>query len=183
MSHGWVTISFGCLTDTSHCWRRGKPKADDRRLIDGAIVVVRSTSDRLPDLNATFRLSAKPPQKARHQLTKGQPTESAMKKFNLAALAIVVAIAIIPSIGIGAAEAHGGGGGGGRGGGGRGGGFGGGGRGGGFHGEGFRGRGFADGRGFRGDGFGFDGYFGGYYPGYYGYGMCYLTVYGTTYCY
>jgi hypothetical protein len=26
-------------------------------------------------------------------------------------------------------------------------------------------------------------YHGGYYPGYYGHGPCYLTVYGTTYCY
>jgi hypothetical protein len=27
------------------------------------------------------------------------------------------------------------------------------------------------------------GYYGSYYPGHYGYGPCYLTVYGTTYCY
>ena len=44
---------------------------------------------------------------------------------------------------------------------------------------------------FRGDRFRFGGFFGGFYPGYYGgyyagyygYGSCYLTVYGTTYCY
>jgi hypothetical protein len=45
--------------------------------------------------------------------------------------------------------------------------------------------------GFRGDRFRFGGffggvypsYYGGYYPGHYGYGPCYRTVYGTTYCY
>lgn len=96
----------------------------------------------------------------------------------------IVAIALIPPIGIGTAEAHGGG-------------FGGGGfHGGGFHGGGFRGGdfrgGFHDrdsfrGRGFRHDGILFGGIFGGYFPGYYGYGYgygnCYLTIYGTTYCY
>ena len=67
--------------------------------------------------------------------------------------------------------------------------------GGGFHGGGFHGGGFGRGgfgdRGFRGDRFRFGGFFGGFYPGYYGsyypghygYGPCYLTVYGTTYCY
>ena len=45
----------------------------------------------------------------------------------------------------------------------------------GFHGGGFHGRDF-DRRGF------FGGY-GGFAPDYYGYGTCYLTVYGTTYCY
>jgi len=29
----------------------------------------------------------------------------------------------------------------------------------------------------------YPGYYGGYYPGHYGYGPCYLTVYGTAYCY
>ena len=87
--------------------------------------------------------------------------------------AAVVAISLAPSIAIRTAEAHGGGG---RG---HGGGHG----GGGFHGGGLRDRGFLGGRGFRGDGFAFGGYLGGYYPGYYGYGRCYLTVYGTTYCY
>ena len=29
----------------------------------------------------------------------------------------------------------------------------------------------------------YPGYYGGYYPGHYGYDPCYLTVYGTTYCY
>jgi hypothetical protein len=92
--------------------------------------------------------------------------------------AAVVAIALAPSIASRTAEAHGGGGGG------HGGGF----HGGGFGGGGFRGRNFGDGgflggRGFRGNGFAFGGYLGGYYPGYYGYGRCYLTVYGTTYCY
>jgi hypothetical protein len=29
----------------------------------------------------------------------------------------------------------------------------------------------------------YPGYYGGYYRGCYGYGSCYLTVYGTTYCY
>jgi hypothetical protein len=29
----------------------------------------------------------------------------------------------------------------------------------------------------------YPGYYGSYYPGHYGYGPCYLTVYGTTYCY
>ena len=67
--------------------------------------------------------------------------------------AAVVAIALTPPIGIGTAEAHGGG----------------------FHGGGFHGRDF-DRRGF------FGGY-GGFAPDYYGYGTCYLTVYGTTYCY
>jgi len=87
----------------------------------------------------------------------------------------IVAIALTPLIGIGTAEAHGGGF---HGGGFHGGAF----RGGGFHG-GFHDRGFIGGRGFRGGGFGNAGFFGGYYPGYYGYGTCYLTVYGTTYCY
>jgi uncharacterized membrane protein len=99
---------------------------------------------------------------------------------------VVVAIALTPLISIGTAEAHRGGS---HGGSSHGGGFG----GRGFHGGGFAGGGFGDrgsfgGRGFRGDrfrgdGFGFGGYFGGYYPRYYGYGRCYLTVYGTTYCY
>jgi hypothetical protein len=90
--------------------------------------------------------------------------------------AAVVAIALMPSIGIGTVEVHSGGSGSG-----------------GFHGGGFAGGGFGDrgsfgGRGFRGDefrgdDFGYGGYFGGYYPGYYGYGRCYLTVFGTTYCY
>ena len=82
--------------------------------------------------------------------------------------AAIVAIALTPLIGIDAAHAHGGG-------------FGGGGfHGGGFRGGGFRGRGF-DRRGFFNGGF-FGGY-GGFAPDYYGYGTCYLTVYGTTYCY
>ena len=82
----------------------------------------------------------------------------------------IVAIALIPSIGIGTAQAHG---------------FGGGGfHGGGFHGGGFGDRGFG-GRGFDRPGFFNGGFFGGY-PGYYGYGYapyCYYTVYGTTACY
>ena len=83
----------------------------------------------------------------------------------LAKAVAIFAIALAPLIGAGAAEAHGGG-------------FGGGGfHGGGFHGGGFHGGGFR-GRGFRGGGF-----FGGYYPGYYGYGRCYVTIYGTNYCY
>jgi hypothetical protein len=92
--------------------------------------------------------------------------------------AAIVAIALTPLISIDAAHAHGGGFGGG---GFHGGGFGGGGfHGGGFRGGGFRGRGF-DRRGFFNGGF-FGGY-GGFAPGYYGNGSCYLTVYGTTYCY
>jgi hypothetical protein len=89
--------------------------------------------------------------------------------------AIVIAAFIAP-IGIGTADAYGGGHGGG-----------------GFHGGGFRGgdfrggnfyhRGFDGRRDFRGDGFRFGGVFGSYYPRYYGYGTCYLTVYGTTACY
>ena len=67
--------------------------------------------------------------------------------------------------------------------------------GGGFHAVGFRGGGFGRGgfrdRGFQGDRFRFGGIFGGFYPGYYGgyyrgcygYGSCYLIVYGTTHCY
>ena len=99
--------------------------------------------------------------------------------------AAVAAIALTPSIGIGTAEAHGGGFGGGgfHGGGFHGGGF----HGGGFYGGGFHGRDFD--RGFSGGfgGFapyyyGFGGY-GGFAPDYYGYGTCYLTIYGTTYCY
>ena len=94
--------------------------------------------------------------------------------------AAVAAIALTTPIGIGTAEAHGGG-------------FGGDGfhgdgfHGGGFHGGGFHGRDF-DRRGFFG-GFGgfapgyFFGGYGGFAPDYYGYGTCYLTVYGTTYCY
>ena len=114
--------------------------------------------------------------------------------------AAVAAIALTPPIGIGSAEARGGGFGGGgfHGGGFHGGGF----QGGGFHGGGFQGGGFHDGgfddRGFHGRDFdrGFSGGFGGfapyYYgfggyggfaPDYYGYGTCYLTIYGTTYCY
>ena len=62
--------------------------------------------------------------------------------------------------------------------------------GGGFHGGGYGRGGFGD-RSFRGDRFRFarffggfyPGYYGSYYPGHYGYGPCYLTVYGTTYCY
>jgi hypothetical protein len=84
----------------------------------------------------------------------------------------IVVIALAPLIAAGSAEAYGGG-------------F----HGGGFHG-GFGRGGFSD-RGFRGDRFRFGGffggvypsYYGGYYPGHYGYGPCYLTVYGTTYCY
>ena len=84
----------------------------------------------------------------------------------------IVVIALAPLIAAGSAEAYGGG-------------F----HGGGFHG-GFGRGGFSD-RGFRGDRFRFGGFFGGvypgyygaYYPGHYGYGPCYLTVYGTTYCY
>ena len=84
----------------------------------------------------------------------------------------IVVIALAPLIAAGSAEAYGGG----------------------FHGSGFHGGfgrgGFSD-RGFRGDRFRFGGffggvypsYYGGYYPGHYGYGPCYLTVYGTTYCY
>ena len=84
----------------------------------------------------------------------------------------IVVIALAPLIAAGSAEAYGGG----------------------FHGSGFHGgfgrAGFSD-RGFRGDRFRFGGffggvypgYYGGYYPGHYGYGPCYLTVYGTTYCY
>ena len=103
--------------------------------------------------------------------------------------AAVAAIALTPPIGIGTAEARGGGfGGGGFGGGGfhGGGGFGGGGfHGGGFHGGGFHGGGFYGG-GFHGRDFdrrGFFGGYGGFAPDYYGYGTCYLTVYGNTYCY
>jgi hypothetical protein len=85
--------------------------------------------------------------------------------------AAVVALALAPAIGSRTAEAHGGG-------------FGAGGfRGGGFHGGGFRDRGQLAGRRFPRGGFGFGGFLGGYYPRYYGYGTCYLTVYGTTYCY
>jgi hypothetical protein len=93
----------------------------------------------------------------------------------LAKAVAIFAIALAPLIGAGTAEAHGGGfGGGGFGGGGfHGGGF----HGGGFHGGEFHGGGFRD-RDFRGGGF-----FGGSYPGYYGYGRCYVTIYGTTYCY
>ena len=84
----------------------------------------------------------------------------------------IVVIALAPLIASGSAEAYGGG-------------F----HCGGFHG-GFGRGGFSD-RGFRGDRFRFGGffggvypsYYGGYYPGHYGYGPCYLTVYGTTYCY
>ena len=36
--------------------------------------------------------------------------------------------------------------------------------------------------GFLGGGF-YPGYYGGYYRGCYGYGSCYLIVYGTTHCY
>jgi hypothetical protein len=107
--------------------------------------------------------------------------------------AAIAAISLAPSLGVGSAAARGGGSGGGgfhggSGGGGFHGGFGGGGFRGGFGGGGFRGgvrggdfhdRGFFAGRGFRGDRFRF-GYFGGYYPGF---GACYPTVYGTTYCY
>jgi hypothetical protein len=93
--------------------------------------------------------------------------------------AAIVALALAPSIGSRTAEAHGGGFGGFHGGGFRGGGFG----GGSIHGGGFRGRGFLGGRRFPGNEFRFGGFLGGYYPGYYGYGSCYLTIYGTTYCY
>jgi hypothetical protein len=79
--------------------------------------------------------------------------------------AVVVAISLTPLISIGTADAHGGGA-----------------HGGGAHGGGFRDRGFFGGRGFRGNGFRGD-VFGFDYPRYYGYGSCYLTVYGTTYCY
>jgi hypothetical protein len=102
--------------------------------------------------------------------------------------AAIAAISLAPSLGVGSAAARGGG----AGGGGFHGGFGGGGFRGGFGGGSFRGgvrggdfhdRGLFAGRGFRGDRFRF-GYFGGYYPGYYpGFGACYLTVFGTTYCY
>jgi len=95
--------------------------------------------------------------------------------------AAVAAIALTPPIDIGTAEAHGGGFGGGgfHGGGFHGGGF----HGGGFHGGGFHGRGFFDGYGgFAPYYYGYGGY-GGFAPDYYGYGSCYLTVYGTTYCY
>src|SRR5882757_9829203 len=88
--------------------------------------------------------------------------------------AAIVALVLAPSISSRTAEAHGGGFGGFHGGG-----FG----GGGIHGGGFRDRSFMGGRGFRGNEIRFDGFLGGYYPGYYGYGSCYLTVYGTTYCY
>ena len=85
--------------------------------------------------------------------------------------AAVAAIALTTPIGIGTAEAHGGGF--------AGGGF----HGGGFHGGGFHGRGFFDGYGgFAPYYYGYGGY-GGFAPDYYGYGSCYLTVYGTTYCY
>jgi hypothetical protein len=80
--------------------------------------------------------------------------------------AVIVAIALTPWISIGAAEAHGGGA-----------------RGGGIHAGEFRGRVFFGGPGFRGDGFRYGNFFGGYYPRYYSYGSCYLTVYGTMYCY
>jgi hypothetical protein len=79
--------------------------------------------------------------------------------------AAIVAMALIPPIGMGTAEAHGGG------------------YGGGFHGGGFHGGDSFRGREFRNDRFRFGGVAGGYFPGYYGYGNCYLTVYGTTYCY
>jgi hypothetical protein len=89
--------------------------------------------------------------------------------------AAFVAIALIPSIGIGTAAAHGGGFHGGR--------F----RGGGIHGGGFHEGGVHD-RGFfwrtrSSGGVRHGGLFGDYYPGYYAYGQCYLTVYGATYCY
>jgi hypothetical protein len=80
--------------------------------------------------------------------------------------AVAVAIALtIPLISIGTADAHGGGS-----------------HGGGIRAGGFRDRGFFGGPGFRGGGFRGEA-FGLYYPRYYGYGGCYLTVYGTTYCY
>lgn len=82
----------------------------------------------------------------------------------------IAAFALIPLTGIGTAEAHGGG-------------FG----GGGFHGGGFRGgfhdRDFFGRRDFRDGGIRFGGVYGGYFPGHYEYGRCYLTIYGTTYCY
>ena len=74
--------------------------------------------------------------------------------------AAAVALALIPMTGIGIAEAHGGG----------------------FRGGGFHGRDFGR-REFRNGGIRFGGVFGGYFPGYYGPGRCYLTIYGTTYCY
>ena len=90
--------------------------------------------------------------------------------------AAIVITSFATPIGIRTADAHGGGHGGG-----------------GFHGEDFRGRDFRGGdfhdrgfdgrRDFRGDEFRFGGVFGGYHPGYYGYGRCYVTVYGTTVCY
>ena len=90
-----------------------------------------------------------------------------MTRKSLKTVAIVM-IALAPFIATESAEAHGGG----------------------FHGGGFGRGGYGD-RGFRGDRFRFGGFFGGFYPGYYGsyypghygYGPCYLTVYGTTYCY
>jgi hypothetical protein len=82
----------------------------------------------------------------------------------LAKAVAIFAIALAPLISAGTAEAHGGG-------------FG----GGGFHGGGFHGGGFRD-RDFRGGGF-FGGFYPGYYGDYYGYGRCYVTIYGTTYCY
>jgi hypothetical protein len=100
------------------------------------------------------------------------------KTRKLLKTAATVVIALAPVVAAGTAEAHSVG-------------FGGGGfHAGGFHGGGF-GRGGSRDRGFRGDRFRFGGifggfypgYYGGYYPGYYGYGSCYLTVYGTTYCY
>jgi hypothetical protein len=59
--------------------------------------------------------------------------------------------------------------------------------GGGWHGgNGWHGGGWYGGNGWHGGGWhgGFYPYYhGGYYPGYYGHGPCYLTVYGTIYCY
>jgi hypothetical protein len=89
----------------------------------------------------------------------------------LSTTAVIVIIALTLWTGIGTVEAHNGGA--------RVGGF----PGGGIHGGEFRGPGFFGGPGFRGEGFRYGNFFGRYYPGYYGFGSCYLTVYGTIDCY
>jgi hypothetical protein len=94
----------------------------------------------------------------------------------LSIMAVVVAIALTVSIGVGTADAHGGESGGTSA------------HGGDRHsgagrGWAFVGRGFQDRRGFLDGGLRYGGLYGGYYPLYDRYGACYLTVYGTTYCY
>jgi hypothetical protein len=94
----------------------------------------------------------------------------------LSIMAVVVAIALTASIGIRTADAHGGeSGGNGSHGGDRHRGAG--------RGWAFVGRGFQDRRGLLDGGLHYGGFYGGYYPLYHRYDACYLTVYGTTYCY